>query len=54
MYKLAEMLPKMREGMRRLGLVTLDQMTNALTFAVENPVEGVRIVIVPEIRAAKV
>ena len=37
MYKLAEMLPQTREGARRLGLVTLEQMTSALTVAVENP-----------------
>ena len=51
-YKLAEMLPKTREGARRLGLVTLEQMTSALTVAVENPVEGRRVVTVPEIQSA--
>ena len=50
MYKVAERLPATREGARRLGLVTLDQMLNALTFAVENPVHGKRIMGVPEIR----
>jgi len=50
MYKVAELLPSTREGARRLGLVTLEQMLNALTFAVENPVEGKRIMGVPEIR----
>ena len=53
MYKLAELLPQTRDGARRLGLVTLDQMTDALTVAVENPVQGRRIVAVPEIRAAR-
>ncbi len=53
MYKLAELLPATREGARRLGLVTLEQITSALTFAVENPVEGRRVVTVPEIRAAR-
>ncbi len=52
MYKLAELLPQTRDGARRLGLVTLEQMTDALTVAVENPVEGRRVVTVPEIRAA--
>ena len=52
MYKLAELYPKTREGAQRLGLVTLEQMTNALTVAVENPATGRRIVAVPEIRAA--
>jgi len=51
-YKVAELLPPTREGAQRLGLVTLEQMTNALTVAVENPVEGTRVVTVPEIRAA--
>lgn len=50
MYKAAEILPATREGARRLGLVTLEQMLNALTFAVENPVQGRRILRVPEIR----
>lgn len=35
MYKLAELLPQTRDGARRLGLVTLEQMLRALTFAVE-------------------
>lgn len=51
-YKLAELLPPTRYGARRLGLVTLEQMLNALTFAVENPVEGRRVMGVPEIRTA--
>jgi uncharacterized protein YbjT (DUF2867 family) len=54
MYKLAELLPATREGARRLGLVTLEQMTNALRVAVENPVQGIRVVTVPEIRGARV
>jgi len=53
MYKLAEVLPQTREGARRLGLVTLEQMTRAVTVAVENPVEGRRVVTVPEIRSAR-
>jgi uncharacterized protein YbjT (DUF2867 family) len=52
LYKIAELLPKTREGALRLGLVTLEQMTTALTFAVENPVAGKRLVFVPEIRSA--
>jgi uncharacterized protein YbjT (DUF2867 family) len=53
MYKVAGWLPSMREGALRLGLVTLKQMIDALTFAIENPVQGKRIVTVPEIRAAR-
>jgi uncharacterized protein YbjT (DUF2867 family) len=53
MYKVAELLPQTREGAHRLGLVTLEQMTCALVAAVENPVTGIRLVSVPEIRAAR-
>jgi uncharacterized protein YbjT (DUF2867 family) len=52
MYKIAELLPQTRDGARRLGLVTLEQMTSALMVAVENPAQGRRVVTVPEIRAA--
>lgn len=52
-YWLLERLPGTREGARRLGLITLDQMIAALIAAVERPAEGVRVVEVPEIRAAK-
>ncbi len=37
MYALAEFVPAWRDGARRLGLVTLAQMVNALTNAVESP-----------------
>ena len=53
-YWLAEQLPALREGARRCGLVTIDQMLDALVVAVEHPVLGVRIVDVPAIRAARV
>ena len=49
-YWLLERIPATRDGARRLGLVTLDQMTTALVRAVERPASGVRIVEVPEIR----
>jgi uncharacterized protein YbjT (DUF2867 family) len=51
MYWLFSLFPATREGARRLGLVTLQQMTSALANAVENPSTGVRIVEVPEIRS---
>lgn len=51
-YWLAEQSPGTRESARRLGLVTIDQMLAALVRAVENPPDGVRIVEVPQIRAA--
>jgi hypothetical protein len=51
-YKLMELIPQTRDGANRLGLVTLGQMLNALLHATETPAAGVRIVEVPEIRAA--
>jgi len=51
LYRVFEMLPSTREGARRLGLVTLEQMILALIEAVENPATGMRVEGVPEIRA---
>lgn len=51
-YWLMELIPGAREGARRLGLVTLGQMTLALADAVDHPVAGGRIVDVPGLRAA--
>ncbi len=50
LYALAEVFPPTREGARRLGLVTLDQMLAALVAAVEAPADGWRSVDVPQIR----
>lgn len=50
LYALLERIPATRDGARRLGLVTLEQMTAALAVAVETPPTGVRIVTAPEIR----
>lgn len=52
-YKFAEIVPGMREAACRLGLVTIDDMLQTLTHAVENPPLGVLVVDVPEIRAGK-
>ena len=52
MYWLMERIPAMRESAKRLGLVTIEQMVNALVRAVENPAQGVRVLGVPEIRNA--
>lgn len=49
-YSLMESVPSTREGARRLGLVTLDQMADAMLWAVENPAESTRVLDVPEIR----
>jgi uncharacterized protein YbjT (DUF2867 family) len=51
LYRLAEIFSATREGAQRLGLLTLDQMVNAIASVVEDPACGVRIVEVPEIRA---
>jgi hypothetical protein len=48
MYWLAERAPA-THGAARLGLVTLGQVQGALLGAVENHVQGVRIVEVPEL-----
>lgn len=52
MYWILGLLPATRDGARRLGLVTIAQMTAALAHAVANPSAGTRIVEVPEIRSA--
>jgi uncharacterized protein YbjT (DUF2867 family) len=52
LYALAERLPSTRDTARRLGLVTLPQMLATLTHAVEHPAIGLRIIEVPDIRAA--
>lgn len=52
-YWLFGLLPATREGARRLGLVTRVQMIAAMVNAVESPPEGVHVVEVPEIRAAR-
>jgi len=60
MYKIFELLPFTREGARRLGLVTLEQMILALVFAVETPppagvesAKQIRVIDVPAIRSAR-
>jgi uncharacterized protein YbjT (DUF2867 family) len=52
LYALAELVPVWREGARRLGLVSLEQMVNALVHAVEQPPQSgaQRILGVPDIR----
>jgi uncharacterized protein YbjT (DUF2867 family) len=51
-YAIARLIPAKRESAQRLGLVTLQQMVDALVRAVENPpaAGSIRIVEVPEIR----
>lgn len=49
-YRLMEVFPATREGARRLGLVTAEQMIAAMVGAIERPASGVRVLGVPEIR----
>jgi len=52
LYWMLGALPATRDSARRLGLVTLPQMIQTMALAVERPPEGIRILEVPEIRAA--
>jgi uncharacterized protein YbjT (DUF2867 family) len=53
LYAILRRMPSTREGAERLGLVTRAQMVAALVRAVETPpLEGVRIVEVPDIKRA--
>ena len=49
-YWIAELLPPTRESARRLGLVSISQMLNALVWAVDHPPDDVQILDVPRIR----
>jgi len=52
LYWVGRQIPSLREGATTLGLVTLRQMVAALVAAVEAPATGIRVVEVPEIKAA--
>jgi uncharacterized protein YbjT (DUF2867 family) len=52
LYVLFAILPHTRETARRLGLVTLAQMVNALVTSIESEPQGVRTIDVTGIRAA--
>ena len=47
---MGEILPRTRDTAQRLGLVTIDQMVNALAAVAAHPIQGIRVVEVPEIR----
>jgi uncharacterized protein YbjT (DUF2867 family) len=51
LYALARLFPATRDGAERLALVTLQQMTQALAWAVENPPEQIRMIEPPQMRA---
>ena len=48
-YAIMEAIPSTRAGALRLGLVTLNQMTDTLLWSIENPPQSTRILDVPEI-----
>ncbi len=52
-YWRMETIPSTRAAARRLGLVTLNQMTGTLLWAIENPPQSTRILDVEEIRLAR-
>jgi uncharacterized protein YbjT (DUF2867 family) len=51
LYALARLLPATRDGAQRLALVTLQQMTQALAWVVENPAERIQTIEPPQMRA---
>jgi uncharacterized protein YbjT (DUF2867 family) len=52
LYWVGEQVPSLRDGARRLGLVTLQQMISALTYAIETADGASRVFEVPDIRRA--
>lgn len=52
-YRLLERWPLTREFAQRLGLVTVEQMVQALVWAVEHPAKRWRVMGVPEIREGR-
>ena len=50
LYRLLQSLPRTAGACERLGLLGLNQMTDALVWAVEHPTDGMRILAVPDIR----
>lgn len=53
MYAIARLIPATRDGARRLALVTSEQMVRTLTWAVENPAEGIRALEPEQIRSPR-
>ena len=52
-YRLMEAIPATREGARRLGLVSAEQMIAAMARAIEQPPAGMRVLEVPQIRLTR-
>jgi uncharacterized protein YbjT (DUF2867 family) len=53
-YWILGALPATRTSAQRLGLVTVRQMVETMALAVEKPADGIRVLEVPEIRAARI
>lgn len=53
LFKILEIIPSTSQKAKALRLVYLQQMLKALMFAIENPVEGIRIIEIGEIRKFK-
>jgi len=49
-YWILGRLPKTKKAAQRLGLITIDQMVNALLWSVENPPLEIQLLEVPQIR----
>lgn len=49
-YKIAELIPPLRDTALRLGLVKLNQISNCILYAAKNPPDSVRIYDVKEIK----
>ena len=49
-YWILSRIPKTKKSAQRLGLVTIDQMVNALLWSVENPPPEIQLLEVPQIR----
>lgn len=54
LYAIGERIPSTRDGARRLGLVTLEQIARAIVSAVGRPPDRTRILDVPAIQAGTV
>jgi len=52
-FKLLEIIPFTKEKAKRLSLITLNQMLDALIYAIENPNEGIRIIEIEDIKSLK-
>jgi uncharacterized protein YbjT (DUF2867 family) len=51
LYAIARLFPATRDGAQRLALVTLQQITAALAWAVENPAEQIQTIEPPQMRS---